>query len=199
MLFASESEIPAALPKSRCPPSITPPSNWVTPVSKQFRAPANQQDPSPSLEITGQLEHYRLQGTNPHEAQSYLQAILQTENHQMQYRQFQQMYGNSMFVLWSNLDQQTMNAYFLRRAGALPSVLNVGALPSVSNVAISGSADQTKSLRPSGSLTDRVERVRPLDSQSEEGSVRQRVRPLVDTLGGENAHIGTYQIDSSAP
>jgi hypothetical protein len=48
-------------------------------------------------------------------------------------------------------------------------------------------------------LTDRVERVRPLDSQSEEGSVRQRVRPLVDTLGGENAHIGTYQIDSSAP
>ena len=38
-----------------------------------------------------------------------------------------------------------------------------------------------------------------LDSQSEEGSVRQRVRPLVDTLGGENAHIGTYQIDSSAP
>ena len=83
------------------------------------------------------------------------------------------------------------NAYFLRRAGALPSVSNVGALPSVSNVAISGSADQTQSLRPSGSLTDRVERVRPLDSQSEEGSVRQRVRPLVDTLGEENAHIGT--------
>ena len=91
MLFASESEIPAALPKSRCPPSITPPSNWVTPVSKQFRAPANQQDPSPSLEITGQLEHYRLQGTNPHEAQSYLQAILQTENCQAQYMQLQQM------------------------------------------------------------------------------------------------------------
>ena len=111
MLSPSESEIPAAFPKSRCPPSITPPSTWVTPVSKQFRAPANQQDQSPSLEITGQLGHYRLQGTNPHEAQSYLQAILQTENHQMQYRQFQQMYGNSMFGLWSNLDQQTMNAY----------------------------------------------------------------------------------------
>ena len=81
------------------------------------------------------------------------------------------------------------NAYFLRRAGALPSVSNVGALPSVSNVAISGSADQTQSLRPSGSLTDRVERVRPLDSQSEEGSVRQRVRPLVDTpWGRERSH-----------
>jgi hypothetical protein len=51
----SESEIPAALAKSRCPPSNTPSPNWVTPVSQQLRAPANQQDRSPSLEIIGHV------------------------------------------------------------------------------------------------------------------------------------------------
>ena len=71
MSSPSESEIPAAFPKSRCPPSNAPPPNWVTPVSQQLRARANQQGCSPSLEITGQFGHYRLQGTNPHEAQSF--------------------------------------------------------------------------------------------------------------------------------
>ena len=54
-LSPSESEIPAAFAKSRCPPGNTPPPNWVTPVSQQLRAPANQQDRSPSLEITGHV------------------------------------------------------------------------------------------------------------------------------------------------
>ena len=57
--------------------------------------------------------------------------------------QFQQMYI-SMFGLWSGLETD------------------------VSNVDPSGSADQTPSVRPSGCLTDRVQRVRPLDSQNEE-------------------------------
>ena len=90
MSSTSESDIPAAFPKSRCAPSNTPPPSWVTSVSQQLPAPANQQDRSPSLEITGQFGHYRLQGTTPHEAQSFLQAILQTENNQMQCVQFQQ-------------------------------------------------------------------------------------------------------------
>jgi hypothetical protein len=150
MSSLSESDIPAAFPQSRCAPSTTPTPNWVAPASQQFHVPANQQDRSPSLEITGQFGQYRLQGTNPHEAQSFLQAILQTENHQMQCRQIQQMYGNSMFELWSNFNQQMTNAEFLRRVGALPSAATVGALPSASNVNFSGSADQTQSLRTSG-------------------------------------------------
>ena len=63
--------------------------------------------------------------------------------------------------------------------------------PSVSNVDSSGSADQTPSVRPSVCLTDWVQRVRPLDSQNKDRSVRQRVRPLVDTPGEENAQIRT--------
>ena len=47
----SESEIPAAFAKSRCPPNNTPSPNWVPPVSQQLRAPANQPDRSPKLEI----------------------------------------------------------------------------------------------------------------------------------------------------
>ena len=89
---------------------------------------------------------------------------------------------SSIFGLWSGLNQQTMMVEFLRRLSALPSV---------SNVDSSGSADQTPSVRPSGCLTDWVQRVRPLHSHNEERSVRQRVRPLVDTPGEENAQIGT--------
>ena len=138
MSAPSESDIPAAFPKSRCAPSNTPPPSWVTSVSQQLPAPANQQDRSPSLEITGQFGHYRLQGTTPHEAQSFLQAILQTENNAMCTISTE----NSMFGLWSSFNQHMMNAEFLRRVGALPSAVTVGALPSVSNEDVSGSADQ---------------------------------------------------------
>ena len=89
---------------------------------------------------------------------------------------------SSIFGLWSGLNKQTMMVEFLR---------HLSALPSVSNVDSSGSADQTPSVRPSGCLTDWVQRVRPLHSHNEERSVRQRVRPLVDTPGEENAQIGT--------
>ena len=55
--------------------------------------------------------HYRLQGANPHEAQSFLQAIPSTENHQAQYMQFQQMYV-SMFGLWSGLETDDEGKFF---------------------------------------------------------------------------------------
>jgi hypothetical protein len=76
---------------------------------------------------------YRLQGTNPHEAQSFLQAGLQTENHQAQNMQFPQMYGSLMFGLWSGLNQQMMKVEFLS---------HLSALPSLSTVDSSGSADR---------------------------------------------------------
>ena len=93
----SKSDIPAAVPKSRCPPSPTPPPSWITPVSRQSRPTV--------LEFTGQCGQYRIEGSNIQETRDLLQTVLHTESQHVQHvqhMQFQQMLTLSQNMMFSN-------------------------------------------------------------------------------------------------
>ena len=93
----SKTDILAAVPKSRCPPSPTPPPSWITPVSRQSRPTV--------LEFTGQCGQYWIEGSNIQETRDLLQTVLHTESQHVQHvqhMQFQQMLTLSQNMMFSN-------------------------------------------------------------------------------------------------
>ena len=134
----SKTDIPAAVPKSRCPPSPTPPPSWITPVNRQSRPTV--------LEFTGQCGQYRIEGSNIQETRDLLQTVLHTESQHVkhvQHMQFQQMLTLSQNMMFSNalgIQPSSFRAPIVDRDDRMDG----------SNV-VSGL----------GSYSDRVDRVRP--------------------------------------
>ena len=179
----SESEIPAAFAKSRCPPSNTPSLNLgytcqsaTSRSCKSTRSFTKFGNYWTCLDITACKEPIRMKLNH------FYRPFLRLKTTKLNICNFNRC--TYLCLDYGPVSKQTMKVDFLSRLSIERWPVWIGRSDTISSTLC-------------GCLTDRVQRVRPLDSQNEERSVRQRVRPLVDTPGEENTQIGTTVVPVS--